>query len=100
MVAYLPKLHDKVHQILHFGLALNKLEEVLSRDLILDSLIQDSLPMSHCASVSEFGLGSYLQLNIVFKSAKHEWLQDKMKPSELVLVNLSLIRQGVLFYIF
>jgi hypothetical protein len=74
MVAHLSELHNQVHQIFHLGLVLFKLEEVASGDLVLDPLIQDSLPISHLAGQFNLGLLPDLLLDIPFKSSEHEGL--------------------------
>ena len=40
MIANLPKLHHKVHQILHSLLIVLELEQISGRNLVFDSLIQ------------------------------------------------------------
>ena len=46
VVAHFPKLHNKIHQVFHFLLALCKSEQVLGRYLVSDPLVQD--PLSEC----------------------------------------------------
>ena len=74
MVAYLSKLHDQVHQIFHLSLVLFKLEKIASGNLVLDPLIQDSLPVSHLAGQFYLSLLSDLLLDVPFKSSEHEGL--------------------------
>ena len=76
MIADLPELHHEVHQILHLGLTFNKFEEISSRNLAFNSLIEHFLSVTHDASVGVLSLGTYLKFNIVFQSSKHEGLKD------------------------
>ena len=52
--------------------------------------------MSHLACVRKLLLRSNLKFDIVLESPKHKWLEDEVKPPKLVLVDLTLICQGVL----
>ena len=52
--------------------------------------------MCHLALNDLFSLGSDLLLHILFESPEHEWLQNQMKPLQLMLVELTLIHRVLL----
>jgi hypothetical protein len=47
--------------------------------------------------MSVLSFGSYLKLNIVLQTSEHEGFQNQVQPSKLMLVDLSLVCQRVLF---
>lgn len=77
-------------------LVLCELKEILRRDLLLDTSVQQSLPVSHVTEDFNFLLGCNLLLNVALHASEHEWLQNRVESLELVLVELTLVHGGCL----
>lgn len=91
VVADFPELHDQIHQILHFGLALEHFKELLYRQFALNLVVQFFLPLGHLAIHLNFVLLPYFVLHVLLDPSQHEWLENRVKSLKLVLVQLFLV---------
>ena len=80
MITDLSELHDKIHEILHFGLIGRQLKQVRNTYFTFNSIIQNLLPMRHDTMNGLLNLRCNFLLNIFFQSPKHKWLENQMKP--------------------
>jgi len=91
MIAYFSKLHHQVHEVLHFGLRLEHLEQLLHVQLFFNGLIQNLLAFGHFAQDLMLVLLADLVLDVLLDAAQHERLQNGVQSLNFDLVELFLV---------
>ena len=79
MMIHQHELHDKIHEILHFGPVWRQLKQVWNINLTFNSIIQNFLPVCHDTMNGFLNLWCDFLLNIFLESPEHKWLQNQMK---------------------
>ena len=101
MIGDLSELHDQVHQRFSVG---NRCGTALTQrindgDVFSDSRIQLLLSEGLFAVELQLDLTSKLMLNLRFHSPEHEWLENQVKPLQLMFIQSSSVL-GIVLDIF